>query len=90
MLLSRNRGGMVLTADGRAVLPKIEELCAAHHALMQTVEGLKDCLLYTSYTNTSCTSSMYTAVPAKMDSRVLRLHRWRPAVTATAMASGRP
>lgn len=42
MLLSRNRGGMVLTADGRAVLPKIEELCAAHHALMQTVEGLKD------------------------------------------------
>ena len=42
MLLSRNRGGVVLTADGRAVLPKIEELCAAHHALMQTVEGLKD------------------------------------------------
>lgn len=42
MLLSRNRGGVVLTADGRAVLPKIEELCAAHHALMQTVEGLRD------------------------------------------------
>jgi len=42
MLLSRNRGGVVLTADGRAVLPKIEKLCAAHHALMQTVEGLKD------------------------------------------------
>ena len=41
-LLSRNRGGVVLTADGRAVLPKIEKLCAAHHALMQTVEGLKD------------------------------------------------
>lgn len=41
-LLSRNRGGVVLTADGRAVLPKIENLCAAHHALMQTVEGLKD------------------------------------------------
>ena len=33
-LLSRNRGGVVLTADGRAVLPKIEKLCA--------------CLLYTS------------------------------------------
>lgn len=42
MLLSRNRGGVVLTADGRAVLPKIEKLCAAHHSLMQTVEGLKD------------------------------------------------
>ena len=41
-LLSRSRGGVVLTADGRAVLPKIEKLCAAHHALMQTVEGLKD------------------------------------------------
>ena len=41
-LLSRNRGGVVLTADGRAVLPKIEKLCTAHHALMQTVEGLKD------------------------------------------------
>ena len=41
-MLSRNRGGVVLTADGRAVLPKIEKLCAAHHALMQTVEGLKD------------------------------------------------
>ena len=26
----------------RAVLPKIEKLCAAHHSLMQTVEGLKD------------------------------------------------
>lgn len=41
-LLSRNRGGVVLTADGRAVLPKTEKLCTAHHALMQTVEGLKD------------------------------------------------
>ena len=40
-LLSRNRGGVVLTADGRAVLPKIEKLCAAHHSLMQTVEGLE-------------------------------------------------
>ena len=41
-LLSRNRGGVVLTADGRALLPEIEKLCAAHHSLMQTVEGLKD------------------------------------------------
>lgn len=40
-LLSRNRGGVVLTADGRAVLPKIEELCAAYRALIQTAEGLK-------------------------------------------------
>lgn len=40
-LLSRNRGGVVLTADGRAVLSKIEKLCAAHHAMMQTVESLK-------------------------------------------------
>ena len=40
-LLSRNRGGVILTADGRAALPRIEELCAAHHALMQTVESLK-------------------------------------------------
>ena len=40
--LENELGVMVLTADGRAVLPKIEELCAAHHALMQTVEGLKD------------------------------------------------
>ena len=43
-----------------------------------------------TYTNTSCTSSIYTAVPARMDSSVLRRHRWSPAVTATAMASGRP
>ena len=35
-LLSRNRGGVVLTADGRALLPKIERLCAAHRALMQS------------------------------------------------------
>ena len=31
-LLSRNRGGVVLTADGRALLPRVEALCAAHHA----------------------------------------------------------
>ena len=40
-LLSRNRGGVVLTADGRALLPQIEKLCAAHHTMMQTVESLK-------------------------------------------------
>ena len=40
-LLSRNRGGVVLTADGRALLPKIEALCAAHHALMQSAASLK-------------------------------------------------
>ena len=40
-LLSRNRGGVVLTADGRALLPQIEELCAAHHALMQSAASLK-------------------------------------------------
>ena len=40
-LLSRNRGGVVLTADGRSVLPQVEKLCAAHHAMMQTVESLK-------------------------------------------------
>ena len=39
-LSSRNRGGVVLTADGRAVLPKIEKLCTAHHALMQTVKDM--------------------------------------------------
>ena len=31
-LLSRNRGGVVLTADGRTLLPRVEALCAAHHA----------------------------------------------------------
>ena len=40
-LLSRNRGGVVLTADGRTLLPKIEKLCAAHHALMQSAASLK-------------------------------------------------
>ena len=40
-LLSRNRGGVVLTADGRALLPEIERLCAAHHALMQSAASLR-------------------------------------------------
>ena len=39
-LLSRNRGGVVLTADGRALLPRIEKLCAAHHELMQSAAEL--------------------------------------------------
>ena len=40
-LLSRNRGGVVLTADGRALLPRIEKLCAAHHELMQSAADLQ-------------------------------------------------
>lgn len=40
-LLSRNRGGVVLTADGRALLPMIERLCADHHALLQSAHSLK-------------------------------------------------
>ena len=40
-LLSRNRGGVVLTADGRALLPQIEELCAAHRVLMQSAASLR-------------------------------------------------
>ena len=40
-LLSRNRGGVVLTADGRALLPKIEKLCADHHALTQSAASLR-------------------------------------------------
>ena len=31
----------MLTADGRALLPKIERLCAAHRALMQSAADLK-------------------------------------------------
>ena len=42
------------------------------------------------YANTSCTSSIYTAVPAKMDTSVFRFHRCSSAVAATAMASGSP
>ena len=40
-LLSRNRGGVVLTADGRLLLPRIEKLCAAHHELMRSAAELK-------------------------------------------------
>ena len=38
-LLSRNRGGVVLTADGRLLLPRIEKLCAAHHELTPAMCG---------------------------------------------------
>ena len=31
----------MLTADGRALLPEIEKLCAAHHALMQSAASLR-------------------------------------------------
>ena len=40
-LLSRNRGGVVLTADGRALLPMIERRCTDHHALLQSAASLK-------------------------------------------------
>lgn len=40
-LLSRNRGGVTLTADGRAVLPRIERLCAAYQGLVRTVDSLR-------------------------------------------------
>ena len=42
------------------------------------------------FANTSCTSSIYTAVPARMDTSVFRFHRCSSAVAATAMASGSP
>ena len=40
-LVVRSHGGVSLTADGRALLPKIEALCAAHHALIQSAASLK-------------------------------------------------
>lgn len=40
-LLSRNRGGVALTADGRALLPQIEAICMAHHRLMQSASDLR-------------------------------------------------
>lgn len=40
-LLSRNRGGVTLTADGRALLPKIKQLCAVYHNLEQAASDLK-------------------------------------------------
>ena len=45
------------------------------------------CVRGEDQTKTSWTSSIYAAVPARMDSSVLRFHRWSPAVTATAMTS---
>ena len=43
-----------------------------------------------AYANTSCTSSMYTTVPAPMDSSTLRFHRCSAVTTASAISSGRP
>ena len=40
-LVVRSHGGVSLTADGRALLPQIERLCADHHALMQSAASLK-------------------------------------------------
>ena len=36
-LLSRNRGGVTLTGDGRALLPQIQLLCTEYHRLAQNV-----------------------------------------------------
>lgn len=41
ILLSRHRGGVTLTADGRALLPQIRELCAVYHKLEQSAADLK-------------------------------------------------
>lgn len=40
-LLSRSRGGVTLTADGRALLPGIRRLCAQQHQLEQTAADLR-------------------------------------------------
>ena len=40
-LLSRSRGGVTLTADGRALLPQIQRLCTEHHRLVQAAADLK-------------------------------------------------
>lgn len=40
-LLSRSRGGVTLTADGRALLPRIQRLCTEHHRLVQAAADLK-------------------------------------------------
>lgn len=41
ILLSRNRGGVTLTADGRALLPLIRQLCTVYHRLEQSAADLK-------------------------------------------------
>lgn len=40
-LLSRNRGGVTLTADGRALLGSIRRLCAEYHQLTQIAADLR-------------------------------------------------
>lgn len=40
-LLSRNRGGVVLTADGRALLPHIQKLCDDYRTLVQAANELR-------------------------------------------------
>ena len=40
-LLSRSRGGVTLTADGRVLLPQIQRLCTEHHRLVQAAADLK-------------------------------------------------
>ena len=39
-LLSRNRGGVTLTGDGRALLPQIQQLCTEYHRLAQQAADL--------------------------------------------------
>lgn len=40
-LLSRSRGGVTLTGDGRALLPQIQRLCAEQHRLEQQAADLR-------------------------------------------------
>lgn len=40
-LLSRHRGGVTLTADGRALLPQIQVLCSVYHKLSQSAADLR-------------------------------------------------
>lgn len=40
-LLSRSRGGVTLTADGQALLPRIEEICAMQQQLEQQAQELR-------------------------------------------------
>ena len=42
------------------------------------------------YTNTTCTSIIYSAVPAAMLNNVFFFHKCRPTTAAAAISSGRP
>lgn len=42
------------------------------------------------YTNTTCTSTIYSAVPAAMLNNVFFFHKCRPTTAAAAISSGRP